>query len=62
MMIKNALQFCLISFVFISKAMATETITAVNLGDVLSELDQKEVYVEGSLQQGRHTDDRWRVC
>ena len=49
MMIKNAFQFCLISFVFISKAMATETITAVNLGDVLSELDQKEVYVEGSL-------------
>ena len=37
MMIKNVLQFCLISLVFISKAMATETITAVNLGDVVSE-------------------------
>tara|TARA_A100001015_G_scaffold286264_1_gene354712 strand:- start:1442 stop:1837 length:396 start_codon:yes stop_codon:yes gene_type:complete len=58
MMIKNVLQFCLISLVFISKAMATETITAVNLGDVVSELNQKEVYVKGSLNKEPY-DDRW---
>ena len=58
MMIKNVLQFCLISLVFISRAMATETITAVNLADVVSELNRKEVYVEGSLNKSRLS-DRW---
>ena len=49
MMIKNVLQFCLISLVFISKAMATETITAVNLGDVVSELNQNPVQMLGHV-------------
>ena len=58
MMLNYAFQVCLLSFLFISRAMATETITAVNLADVVSELNRKEVYVEGSLNKSRLS-DRW---
>ena len=36
---------------FAFKAMATEQISAPNLGDVLSELNEKVVFIEGDLTQ-----------
>lgn len=55
-MLKKLTAF-LFGFVIASNAQATDTITADNLGDVLSGLNQKEVYVEGELSKNPYDDD-----
>ena len=50
--------YCLTGMFFAFKVMATEPVSAPNLGDVLSELNQKVVHIEGNLS-GDSTEDKW---
>ena len=51
MMFGKTFIYSLLSMLFAFKAMATEQISVPNLGDVLSELNEQVVFIEGDLKQ-----------